>query len=75
MNFKTGDKVKLFNTDGDCYGLPFDLIKRMAALPYTTILRIDNEFTPKIWFYEIPGYWNPKWFKKVNTQLEFDFNE
>ena len=74
MKFKVGDKVKLYNIDGDGYGLPIAAIDRMKELPYATIMRVDYSIIPRVWFYEVGGYWNPKWFKKINTQLEFDFN-
>jgi hypothetical protein len=74
MNFKIGDKVKLFNIQGNSYGLRFESIQSAALHPFLTIAKIDNSF-PRIWFNEVPGYWNPKWFKKINAQLEFNFNE
>jgi hypothetical protein len=74
MNFKAGDKVKLDNTNGDAYGLTTAIIEQAMGYKSLTISKVDDGHMSRIWFYEIAGYWNPRWFKKINAQLEFDFN-
>ena len=76
--FKIGDKVKFDNTNGDAYGLKHDHIMNAKTYPYLTVKKAlysrAEAPTPQVWFLEVTGYWNPSWFKKVNNQLEFNFN-
>ena len=72
--FKIGDKVKIYNTLGSNYNLPGYIIIEAKKMKELTIREIDYS-RPAFWFKEIGGYWPLNWFKLVNEQLEFDFNE
>jgi len=72
--FKEGDKVVFSNTNGDSYGIGEGSISSAKKHKFLTIKAIDLKYSlGRIWFKEVGGYWNISWFKKFDTQLEFDF--
>ena len=77
--FKVGDKLVLYNTNGDSYGLGSDSVRKARSKDFLTVRAAeyfdDKNNYPRLYFKEVGGYWNPNWFKKINIQLEFDFGE
>ena len=75
--FKVGDKVILkknidyyefanFGNDEYC-------VEKVATAKYLTIKTMDGDYS--IGFREVSQWWRTKWFKKLNIQLELNFDD
>ena len=82
--FKKGDKVVLLKNirqeEFASFGNEDYYIEKAATAKYLTIRSIVDEANcigfyevNCIGFYEVAQWWKPKWFKKFDTQMEFNF--
>jgi hypothetical protein len=80
--FKKGDKVT-YSKDfgiGDSYGLgiyereELKKNKYLVVSKYGIMKTIAGPSYTAVWFVGSLYFWPPNWFRKLDTQLELDFN-